>query len=55
MEGAGQDGAEAGGRGRLAADPATIRRGGIHPARGRLRRRGVRRGEGTPPYERPGG
>ena len=32
-----------------------IRRGGIHPARGRLRRRGVRRGEGTPPYERPGG
>ena len=32
-----------------------IRRGGIHPARERLRHRGVRRGEGTPPYERPGG
>ena len=32
-----------------------IRRGGIHPARERLRRRRPRRGEGTPPYERPGG
>ena len=35
--------------------PSVDRRGGIYPARGRLRRRGVRRGEGTPPYGRPGG
>ena len=32
-----------------------IRRSGIHPARERLPRRRPRRGEGTPPYERPGG
>ena len=32
-----------------------IRRGGIYPARERLHHRGVRRGEGTPPYGRPGG
>ena len=30
-----------------------VRRGGIHPARKRLRRRGVRRDEGIPPYGRP--
>ena len=30
-----------------------VRRGGIHPARRRLRRRGVRRDEGIPPYGRP--
>ena len=32
-----------------------IRRGGIYPARGRLRRRRVRRDEGIPPYGRPDG
>ena len=32
---------------------APVRRGGIHPARRRLRRRGVRRDEGIPPYGRP--
>ena len=32
-----------------------IRRGGIYPARGRSRRRGVRRDEGIPPYGRPEG
>ena len=35
--------------------PSVDRRGGIYPARGRLRRRGVRRGEAPPPYGRPGG
>ena len=30
--------------------PAVGRRGGIYPSRGRLRRRGVRRDEGIPPY-----
>ena len=35
--------------------PSVNRRGGIYPARGRLRRRRVRRGEGAPPYGRPGG
>ena len=30
--------------------PAVVRRGGIYPSRGRLRRRGVRRDEGIPPY-----
>ena len=35
---------------RLAADLAVVRRGGIYPSRGRLRRRGVRRDEGIPPY-----
>ena len=35
---------------RLAAGPAVVRRGGIYPSRGRLRRRGVRRDEGIPPY-----
>ena len=29
-----------------------VRRGGIYPSRGRLRRRGVRRDEGIPPYGR---
>ena len=32
---------------------APVRRGGIHPARRRSRRRGVRRDEGIPPYDRP--
>ena len=35
--------------------PSVDRRGGIYPARGTLRRRRVRRDEGIPPYERPGG
>ena len=37
---------------RLAAGLAVVRRGGIYPSRGRLRRRGVRRDEGIPPYGR---
>ena len=35
---------------RLAACPPLVRRGGIYPSRGCLRRRGVRRDEGIPPY-----
>ena len=35
---------------RLAATFIPVRRGGIYPSRGRLRRRGVRRDEGIPPY-----
>ena len=37
---------------RLAAGPPLVRRGGIYPSRGCLRRRGVRRDEGIPPYGR---
>ena len=40
---------------RLAQNTKFIRRGGIYPARRCLRRRGVRRDEGIPPYVRPGG
>ena len=40
---------------RLAAGLALVRRGGFHIRPGRLCRRTVRRGEGTPPYVRPGG
>ena len=35
--------------------PCPVRRGGFHIRPGRLCRRTVRRGEGTPPYARPGG
>ena len=51
--GRGGEGA-AGGPGRCAAF-AFVRRGGFHIRPGRLRRRGVRRDEGIPPYGRPGG
>ena len=40
---------------RFAWNTKFARRGGIYPARGTLRRRGVRRDEGIPPYVRPGG
>ena len=38
---------------RVGRGPSVGRRGGIYPARGRLRRRGVRRDEGVPPYGCP--
>ena len=40
---------------RVATGLAPVRRGGFHIRPGRLCRRTVRRGEGTPPYVRPGG
>ena len=40
------------GRSGLARNTKFIRRGGIYPARGTLRRREVRRDEGIPPYVR---